>query len=219
MLSFLRSTTAEARRPTLVYVEGNIGAGKSATMSAIKNCLQKDNHTTMLIPENTERWNFEHLLQDLSNCPDNRAAKRAFDALGPLRDHIERARFIEKCGAEYNFIILERHPTTTLDVFGADKAVRSLYETIETIYSFMELPQMTVYVKASPYTCVRRVEGRDRAFERSIDMAVVKDLDAKHGVAMLARQQAGGHVLWADSDRSTPEQIAAVVCAELKALF
>jgi len=202
-------------KPKVVYVEGNVGAGKSEAMAAMKDCLKKRGYTVMLFVEETETWEHEHLLQDLYAQPNSKAAKRAFEALGPLRQHIERAHFVEKCGSEYDFVIMERHPTTTLDVFGADSAVRALFNTVHASFPFMAPPQTTIYVKASPSNCLERIIKRGRECESSIDLAFIKAIDTKHGIMMLDRRTEGRVVIAVDSNLMTAKEVAEKKCADL----
>jgi len=206
---------APSKKTTVVYVEGNVGAGKSESMAAMKDYLKKKGYSVMLFVEETETWEHEHLLQDLYAQPHSKVAKRAFEALGPLRQYIERAHFIDKCGSEYDFVIMERHPTTTLEVFGADNAVRALFKTVHASSPFMAPPQTTIYVKASPSNCLERIIKRGRECERSIDLAFIKSLDTKHGIMMLDRRNEGSVVIAVDSNNMTATAVAEKACAEL----
>ena len=216
ILSMLRGGASHV--PTVVFVEGNIGSGKTEVMAAMKDWLKLNKKQVIMFTEETEVWEHEHLLQDHYARPNERAAKRAFEALGPLRQYIERAHFIEKCGSEYDYIIMEKHPTTTLEVFGADKAVRALFETVHASRPFMDLPKTTVYVKASPATCLERIIKRDREAERSFDSVFIKGLSDKYGTMMLGRREAGHVVISVDSNRMAAAEVADEACKQLLAL-
>jgi thymidylate kinase len=214
LISFFRGMVTP-HKGKVIYVEGNVGAGKTEIMTAMKKCLTDKDYTVMLFSEETEFWQHENILQDMCNRPGGRAAKCAFDALGPLRQFIRRAHFIEKCGSEYDYILLERHATTTLEVFGADKAVRALFETVHASFPVMDPPETTVYVKASPGMCLERIISRGRECERGMDFAYIKDIDTKHGAMMLARRSAGCTVVAVDCNRENIAAVAGDACAEL----
>ena len=214
LISFVRGM-ATPRKPKVIYVEGNVGAGKTEIMAAMKKCLTDKDYTVMVFNEETEFWDHENLLQDMLDRPGDRAAKRAFEALGPLRQFITRAHFIEKCGSEYDYIFLERHPTTTIEVFGADKAVSALFETVHASFPFMDSPKTTVYVKASPKICLERIIARGLERERGMDFAYIKDLDTKHSAMMLARRSVGCTIVAVDCNRENIAAVAGDACAEL----
>ena len=90
ILSMLRGGAPHV--PMVVFVEGNIGSGKTEAMAAMKDWLKLNKKQVIMFTEETEVWEHENLLQDHYARPNDRAAKRAFEALGPLRQYIEKTR-------------------------------------------------------------------------------------------------------------------------------
>jgi len=83
---------------------------------------------------------------------------------------------------------------------------------------FMDLPKTTVYVKASPATCLERIIKRDREAERSFDWVFIKGLSDKYGTMMLDRREAGHVVIAVDSNRMAAAEVADEACKQLLAL-
>jgi thymidylate kinase len=209
--------TSVTRKATLLYFEGNVGSGKTEAILEMKTMLKKNNFKVYVFAENVERWLHDQLLQDMYDQPANRAAKRAFEALGPLKEYIERLDFIQKHRSDYDYILIERHPTTTLDVFSADQAVKGLYQTINKCYpSLLELPSHTVNVKTTPSNCLCRVRQRGRDCERNIKLDFIQTLDQKHNAAMQAREQGGRLVFTVDANRMSAVEVADQVFKKMK---
>ena len=145
--------------PKKIYVEGNVGSGKTTIVEELKRALEQRGSRACAFPEQVERWTHQRLLRDLYE--GGKTGKRAFDALGPLRDFVDRKRFVDAHATEYDYVVFERHPRTTLRVFGAeeDEPTRGLYESVHASFPFMDPPEFTVYLRVSPETC------RARAFE------------------------------------------------------
>lgn len=191
----------------LIYVEGNVGAGKNEVISCMKKKLVAKGKRVFVLIECVERWCHEKLLQDMYQ-DSNRATKRAFETLGPLNDYLEKQRFINQFAKDYDYIIIERHPSTTLEVFGADAAVKTLFKTIDGCYPFMRAAERTLYLKTSPEICIQRINTRGRECESKIDVSYLRTIDAKHDKMIGERRFAGFQVVTVDANNSTPDQIA-----------
>ena len=68
--------------PVSVFVEGNVGAGKSTALTELKFALEAKGKRVCLFLEQTERWSQQGLMRGLYD--GGRDGKRAFDVLGPL---------------------------------------------------------------------------------------------------------------------------------------
>lgn len=209
--------TAFGRPPPAkrVFVEGNVGAGKTSLIVEIKRCLEAKGKTVYVFVEDTERWTHQRLLGVARD--GNEAGERAFHALGPLRDFIDRQRFVNDYETRYDYIIFERHPWTTLRVFGAgrDDATRELFETVNAAYPFMGDPRITVFLRVSSKECYARVCRRARDVERDMNIFYIQHLDKKHELEMRARVDGGSEVIDVSGESATPQEIAETVCKSL----
>jgi thymidylate kinase len=178
-----------------IYVEGNVGAGKTTVVEELRRALEQRGSRACAFPEQTERWAHQKLLRDLyADGSDGAPGKRAFETLGPLRDFVDRKRFMDAHASEYDYAIFERHPRTTLRVFGAndDDATRGLYESVNAALPFMEPPELTVYLRVSPETCLSRARQRDRPEERDVvDIERLSEIHAKQERDVADREREG----------------------------
>lgn len=180
------------RGPTRIYVEGNVGSGKTTIVEELRRALEQRGKRACAFPEQIERWTHQRLLGDaLEN--GSTASSRAFHALGPLRDFVDRKRFLDAHASEYEYAIFERHPRTTLRVFGAneDDATRGLYESLHAGFPFMEPPEITIYLRASPETCLSRVRARGRPEERDVDVDRLREIDLRQERDVADREREG----------------------------
>jgi thymidylate kinase len=217
MFSIFGTSPTAPRKPSLLYFEGNVGSGKSEAVVEMKMLLKKKGFKVYAFTQNIERWMHDQLLQDMYANPEDRAARRAFQTLGPLKDYIEQIDFIHKFGSDFDYILIERHPTTTIDVFSADQAVKGLYDTVNNLYpSLLTLPDRTVYVTTTPQKCLDRVKNRKRQCEREIKIEDIVLLDQKHNAAMQARNQSGRLLITVDATRISAAQVALEAYTTLK---
>lgn len=214
---FVSAVRALSRKPPVrVFFEGNVGAGKSTVIAEVKRALESRGVRVCVFPEQTERWSHQRLLRDLygGGVP----GKRAFEALGPLRDFVERQHFLSSRPGDYDYVLFERHPRTTLRVFGAgeDDATRGLFASVNAAFPFMDPPEHTVYIRVSPNACLSRAKNRGRAEESSLDVAFFEDLAAKHDREMVAREREGLSVISVDGETKSPREVAKATCAALR---
>lgn len=94
--------------PLFVFMEGNVGAGKSTVLAELKFALEAKGKRVCLFLEQSERWSHQGLLRDAYD--GSTSGKRAFEVLGPLRDFVDRRRFLNAHEREYDVVLFERHP-------------------------------------------------------------------------------------------------------------
>ena len=203
---------ARRREPIKIFVEGNIGAGKTSCALRAKEMLADKGFDVLTMTEDVDRWKRQKLLGDMYGSNMSRAAVRAFQALGCLRQYVERAQYIREKGRGFDFIICERHPSTTLEVFGADDCVREMYAAVESAYHFMLPADYTVYVKAEAEECAKRVKRRARRGESGVSVAYLRRLSVAHDEMMNDRVENGGVVYEIECTKITLEETAARMC-------
>ena len=177
--------------PLFVYMEGNVGAGKSTVLAELKFALEAKGKRVCLFLEQSERWTHQGLLEEVYD--GSRSGKRAFEVLGPLRDFVDRRRFLNAHEREYDVVLFERHPWTALRVFGAasDPATREMYASVDAAFPFASPPDMTIYLRVSPEECLRRVTERGRPEEKNVTSAFLREKHEAHEREMRRRREIG----------------------------
>ena len=197
------------KRPVWLFVEGNVGSGKTTVMCQAKDMLSERGYTVLTLTENVDRWKEQHLLTDMYASDLNRSSVRAFQVLGCLRDHIEREKYLRAHGEKFDVIIQERHPSTTLEAFSADSCVCEMYDLLN-VGTF--IPQHSIYLKTNAEECLRRVKSRKRRGEHNINLRYLRHLDTKHEEMMARRLNEGGNVYEICTANLSNDETAARVC-------
>ena len=188
--------------PILVCVEGNVGIGKSAAISRMVQLLESDGFSVMACPENVSRWLEDNLLQPMYASAAGADVHRStatvtFETLGPHVDFCAREVEFQKLTYEKcNYVIWERQPRTTRDVFNAAvqdpaygashmsgghvRAMTRLFSAVDQLTSgkFFRQADVLIYLKGSADTCIDRIKRRDRLSESAIteaDMNILSD--------------------------------------------
>lgn len=200
------------RMPVSIYVEGNIGSGKTTCLFHAKEMLAARGFDVLTMIEDVERWKTQNLLGDMYDSKRDRPSVRAFQVLGCLRQYVERAHYAKKKGQGFDFILYERHPSTTLEVFGADECVKEMFGAIEELFSFMAPPSYTVYIKADAVVCERRIQKRNRRGEKGVSLRYLRELEVAHENMIHERVARGGVVYEIECAEITAEETAARMC-------
>lgn len=198
--------------PLTVFVEGNIGAGKSKCIYEMKNILCAKRMSVLTFVNDVDTWRQDGLLADMDDSRLGRASKRAFQTLGCLRHYIERAKYVKDHGHSYDFIIHERHPSTTLRAFKADACVGRLFFAIDDIFRFMAPAAYTVYLRTDVRTCEQRVKKRHRAGERNLTHKAFVHIEKEHESMMNERTKGGGVVFEVETSNLSSVDIANMLC-------
>ena len=183
------SSTSATTAPVIISFDGNIGSGKSTKVRDIENYYKEKGRTDVIfIQEPVDSWNSvvdENGVTILSNYYKNQK-KFAFrlqmlayiSRLSLLRDAVKKG---------YKYIITERCVGTDKNVFSKmlyDKGDIEHDEYIiytkwyEEFISDVPIGAI-VYIKASPETCLERVNIRAREGE-NIPLEYLKECDKYH---------------------------------------
>ena len=183
------SATTTTTNPIIISVDGNIGSGKSTKVKDIENYYKEKGRTDVIfIQEPVDSWNSvvdENGVTILSNYyrDQKRFAFRLqmlayISRLSLLRDAVKKG---------YKYIITERCVGTDKNVFSKmlyDKGDIEHDEYIiykkwyEEFISDVPIGAI-VYIKASPETCLQRVNIRAREGE-NIPLEYLKECDKYH---------------------------------------
>jgi len=183
------SSASAATTPIIISVDGNIGSGKSTKVRDLENYYKEKGRTDVIfIQEPVDSWNSvvdENGVTILSNYyrDQKRFAFRLqmlayISRLSLLRDAVKKG---------YKYIITERCVGTDKNVFSKmlyDKGDIEHDEYIiykkwyEEFISDVPISAI-VYIKASPETCLQRVNIRAREGE-NIPLEYLKECDKYH---------------------------------------
>jgi thymidylate kinase len=177
------------------YIEGNIGVGKTETMLELAELLRERGVTVACIDQKEEDWLNMGLMADMAT----ERGLEHFAAYAALQDHADRANFIFKQSTNFDVILVERHPTTTLDVFESSLAVSKLFKSIDAISGLLQNPQHTIYLKNRPAVCKARAKRRARRDGTQMDDDTFEDCEHKHEEMMTKRTAMGGNVYVSDA--------------------
>ena len=171
------------RKPLIVFVEGNIGAGKSTLIRYISKCMD-----VRVLEEPVNEWSDALQLY----YADREKYATSFQAT------ILMSRILQLFASillreERKVVIMERSPLTgelfiqqllkTSSAFGADAGEQSMLQHwFASMRKFLEdhFELATVYIRVGETECLRRVRERDRPGESELDTQLLKDLHAMH---------------------------------------
>jgi thymidylate kinase len=212
----VHAITNAMRTPAkLVYFEGNVCAGKNTLIFEVKRLLENGGKRVWVFTEDIERWAHYGLLQALHT--EGKTGKRSFDALGPLRDYVDRQRFVNEFGHQYDYILFERHPRTTLFVFDSqdDEATYGMFQSTHAAFPFMGDPAITVYIKVPAQICYQRVCERARRDEDSVSVEMIQKLAIKHASEMRTRTSLRLRLIEIDGENYNTQKNAISVCESI----
>lgn len=170
---------------SIVSIEGNVGCGKSTLLHHLGNTLSG----LVIVPEPVAGWT-EHLRGVYgTDAPENwrlpmqtlSACTRAESLLSAL--HAARG------GGEKTTIVVERSERSAT-IFGSltlEADERRAFELLSDRYARIfdaacgaEVSRTSVYLRASPETCARRILARSRDGEDGIGADFLNDLHCAH---------------------------------------
>lgn len=180
--SYLEAPPVEAskKKPTVVVIEGNIGAGKSTLVKMISES-SKYKSLCDVFPEPLEVW--EPVLPLFYADPDRYGIVIQMMAMTAHFRNLTKAMASDK-----DIVVLERDPRSC-NLFAAamnmDAIPRSIVNHLSAQLSDpakIEIPRvrMRVFVDATPSTCSRRIRLRNRNGENDIPFDYLQKLDRLH---------------------------------------
>ena len=173
-------------------MEGNIGVGKTECALCLCEKLREKGFKATVVQEEAQAWEDGGDLADKSE-----AGSRMFAAYGALAGHLSRQNFVfSEAGDDFDILFVERHPTTTVDVFDESVSTRGLFEGVHDMSGsrFLNNPERTIYLKSNPHECFIRTQKRGRLSEKAIDEFTFETLSLKHDEMMTKRQALGGTI-------------------------
>lgn len=179
-----------------IYIEANIGAGKTTFIKLLKNKL-KDNKNYSFILEPVEEWKNKYKNNDGKNILDlfyNNVTRWSYTF--QMTAWMTRIRSIQKeiQNKKNNIFFIERSIYTDKNCFANLCYNNGLMEKIEwELYNdCFSLLENTIDVKADVYIylflepekCLERIQKRKRKEESNITLEYLKQLHQKHEIWM-----------------------------------
>jgi deoxyadenosine/deoxycytidine kinase len=183
-----------------VSVEGNIGSGKSSLLTALAR-----NHGLRVFLEPVQQWG--EWLSLFYADPGRWGMSFNLKVLTSFHDH-----HLSAGGADSDSLTLfERSPLTCRHVFTtlqhADGHMNDAELALfDDVYQRLRWePDLVMYVRSKPETCMRRIGMRGREAERNISLEYVRRVHARHE-ALFQPPGSSVHVL---DGEQPPEKVLA----------
>jgi thymidylate kinase len=197
-----------SRRTRVFFFEGNVGVGKTECMHGVASMLREKGHTVLCIEEDVDRWVNEGLL-----AAKYQSDESVFSAYALLQDYLCRRERVNDAVQKqsHEIILVERHPSTSLKVFGIGSNVRvkMLFETVAVaLPDFLSTAGFTIYIKNSPHTCFERTKRRNRVDEKGLSEFSFEEWGKAHDDMMTEREAMGGKVFTFDAFGADSHQLS-----------
>ena len=193
----------------MIYIEGNIGAGKSTFLQLFEEYLEQKLPDSSVLPEPVKAWEnmkdssgkniLEHYYSD----------QKKYGFTFQMNAFISRVQEIEEMRKQkkmYNFV--ERSVYTDKNVFTLTNYKNGNINEIElNVYlqwfnvfteKFNLKPNAYIYLKTDAETCATRIRRRDRTGESAIPLEYLKELSILHDTWLADEKQSGIPILEVD---------------------
>lgn len=167
---------------TTIFIEGNIGAGKSTLIDFLKKQSFIKTH-----PEPVAKWqnvNGFNLLNLLYEDPKKYSF--LFQSYAMLTMMERHATDVDK----NKINIMERSISTTKECFIRQLCERNIIEQpyLEVLYKWIDFfqkqfelePKFIIYLKTNPENLVQRIQKRGRSEEQNINLTLLRELHQHH---------------------------------------
>ena len=189
ILRWPQSLWALAVKTRVFYIEGNIGVGKTECAKCVCEMLREKGLKATVVEEGEHAWEGDAMAE-------SEVGAGVFAAHGALKGHLYRENFVNNEGAAFDVLLVERHPTTTLEVFDDSASTRELFEGVDVMSgsTFMSNPVRTIYLKSSADECFARAKTRGKLSGTTLDEFAFESFGLKYEEMMTKREAMGGTV-------------------------
>ena len=207
------SCVGTSRESRVFFFDGNVGVGKTECMLRVAEMIREKGLSVACVTEDTERWVTEGLLRCKYEGDDFN-----FNINGLLLDYLRRHTKMQELKGSFDVILVERHPSTSVKVFGLDASSKALFDQMSSVVPdfIRPCPANTVYVKNSPRACMDRVKRRGRKEEKSIEDFTVESWHALHEDMMREREAMGGKVYVFDAFGADAHSLSPAIVTALQ---
>lgn len=185
-------------KANLFFLEGNIGVGKTSIFQE----LERMHPEWIFIPEPVEQWknwtDGKNWLDEYYKNPKNNAfsfQQVVLDSYATLREPLDAMKTY----------ICERSPRSATFVFAAVSELLGYLDRDELIFlenryraefDFHDhCVEQTIYLRAHPDLCYRRIELRGRSEEKTISKHYVQQIHDFHEILFFSSKQQPVHVI------------------------
>ena len=180
----------------MIIIEGLIGVGKSTLSEGLGEIL---NYKVLKEPVEDNPY-----LEKFYRDPKRYALEMQFWLMSKrFSMHQEAIDYIWRTG---NGIIMDRSiygdaifakqnfDDGNIDSIGFDNYIKMR----EVMFRFLMIPQVTIYLEASPYTCQTRIAKRDRSCEQLIPIDYLSGLDKHYRSLLEELERKGSNIVKID---------------------
>ncbi len=193
----------------MIYIEGNIGAGKSTFLELFKEYLVQNLPGSKVLPEPVQAWMETQDSNGKSILQHYYEDQKKYGFTFQMNAFISRVNEIEEIRKEnLQHLFVERSVYTDKNVFtltnykngNINEIEHEVYQQWFNVFTekFNLKPKAYIYLKTSPETCAVRIKRRDRTGESSIPLEYLKELHILHDTWLEQEKKWGVPVLEVD---------------------
>ena len=193
----------------MIYIEGNIGAGKSTFLELFKEYIQQNLPGSKVLPEPVQAWMETQDSNGKSILQHYYEDQKKYGFTFQMNAFISRVNEIEEIRKEnLQHLFVERSVYTDKNVFtltnykngNINEIEHEVYQQWFNVFTekFNLKPKAYIYLKTSPETCAVRIKRRDRTGESSIPLEYLKELHILHDTWLAQEKKFGVPVLEVD---------------------
>ena len=195
-----------------IYIEGNIGSGKSTYVNFLKN-LHGDKYKFLLEPVKT--WQTYTDGENINLLDNFYRDQNRWSYTFQMAAFMTRIRDIGKCEREFpdTSLIIERSVFSDRNCFAElgylNGAINKMeweiyndwFNWLSEEFSDTISADIVIYLKCPPEECARRIAKRNRSEECSIPLEYLSDLHDRHEQMMEKFRSEGIRVITVDATR------------------
>jgi deoxyadenosine/deoxycytidine kinase len=207
---------AQNASPVRIYIDGNIGSGKSRVVAHLAQELScAEWH---LVPEPVQDW--EQLLDPFYSAATGSDTRQCIAALLQIAVLVAYAKATPDT-LSAPLVVMERGPWSSLEVFlAAQHLPKALEQLVCGVAFYMNhslsntWPSAIVYLDVPPEECLRRIQQRQRPGEEGVTLEYLQSLEQQYKQA-LSGFPGPKIVIHADA---APEKVAAAALDAVRLL-
>lgn len=165
--------------PIIVFVEGNIGTGKTTFLKTIKS----EKYKIQVLLEPVDEWIKSGMLGKFYEDPDT------YDLMFQTYCLFTRLKQFEKIDKSMDYVFIERSIYCDCNVFAKvcltqfnkyDKYMIVYNQFLELIKEMYDMPYYFLYLYKTPNECLKQIETRGRAEEDGITLDYLNEIHTYH---------------------------------------
>jgi thymidylate kinase len=193
-------------QPLRIYIDGNIGSGKTTVIDHLKTHLPPEEWC--VIPEPSSAW--QPLLGPFYQAPEDSPLKPSAAALLQIAVLMAYAQEVPDFHIAPR-IAMERGPWSSLEVFLKAQHLpthleRLVHDVADCMWPFLGVaqPDSIIYLACPPHLCLKRIKQRQREEETAVNLEYLQLLEEHYERAL---QTFKGQVIRIDATLP-PDEVA-----------